>query len=345
MPATRSAARGRPGSRSTPHPHTPEAAFDALYLHTAGALLRQIEVLTGDPSFAPHAVAHAFDQAWQRWPEVARDSDPVGWVRAAAHAYALAPWQRWTPGPHPEPRSPQDPLAAALLELPAAHRRVLLLHDGLGLGLPRAAAEVEASSHAAAARLARAREALTEAVPALDDLPARLGRLLQPDDSRPEFPEFPHLPAPSESGAPGAASGSASASALELGPEAGLGQAPEPEPEPGPHPDPDPDPADLPAALRSASERTARRRTVGAFLLTGLIATLTTVTIALSPSHGTHPQRFHPDVPAASKPIRDRGPEGSRPPPAPVPPGAPGAGQRSGPAPHRGGTGPRTSKR
>ncbi|WP_328915623.1 MULTISPECIES: sigma factor-like helix-turn-helix DNA-binding protein [unclassified Streptomyces] len=163
---------------------TPEAAFDALYRGGAPALLRQVELLTGDPLFTRQAVAHAYDQAWQHWPEVAGDSDPAGWVRAAAYDYALAPWQHWIPGHRPHPRTPDGPLEAALLDLPPTQRRAVLLYDGLGLDLPEAAAEAEASTVAAAGRILRARKALTAAVPDLADeaeLPVRLGALLDAD--------------------------------------------------------------------------------------------------------------------------------------------------------------------
>jgi DNA-directed RNA polymerase specialized sigma24 family protein len=179
-----------PPERSGPG-HAAEAAFDALYVRSAGPLLRQAELITGDPVFARHVVFHAFDLAWQRWPEVARDSDPVGWVRAAAYEYALAPWQRWVPGPghRPQPRTPEEPLEAALLELPPAHRRAVLLYDGLGLDLPQAAAEVEGSTVSMAARITRAREALSAVVPEpAEQLPARLGALL---DEEPEPPQPP----------------------------------------------------------------------------------------------------------------------------------------------------------
>ncbi|WP_308012121.1 sigma factor-like helix-turn-helix DNA-binding protein [Actinacidiphila acidipaludis] len=183
--------RSRQEERSSGLPHGPEAAFDALYIRSAGPLLRQVELLTGDPVFSRHTVLHAFGQAWQRWPEVARDSDPVGWVRAAAYEYALAPWQRWLPGAghRPQPRKPEEPLEAALLDLPPAYRRVVLLYDGLGLDLPEAAAEVEASTVAAAARITHAREALAAAVPEPGEpLSERLGALL---DGEPEPPRSP----------------------------------------------------------------------------------------------------------------------------------------------------------
>ncbi|MHB6909230.1 SigE family RNA polymerase sigma factor [Streptomyces sp. DB-54] len=157
----------------------PSAEFDALYGAHAEPLTQQALVLTGRARLARRAVERAFRTAWQRWPEVAAAPDPVGWVRAAAHDYALAPWRRLFPGlrpaerpgpgtPAPPPAAPGDhALLVAVLALPAPYRRALLLHDGLGLGLHETAVEVEASTPAATGRLAHAREWLAERLPEL----------------------------------------------------------------------------------------------------------------------------------------------------------------------------------
>ncbi|MFB7636888.1 hypothetical protein ACFC0M_38910 [Streptomyces sp. NPDC056149] len=157
----------------------PSAAFDALYAAHAGPLVRQVVLLTGRARLARRAVARAFRAAWQRWPEVAADPDPPGWVRAAAYDWALAPWRgpfaRWRPAERPGPGTPAPPpaapadraLLAAVLALPAPYRRALLLHDGVGLGLHATAVEVEASTAAATGRLTHARECLAEEVPEL----------------------------------------------------------------------------------------------------------------------------------------------------------------------------------
>jgi DNA-directed RNA polymerase specialized sigma24 family protein len=157
-------------------------AFDDLYAFCAPALVRQAYLLTGRRELAREAVARAFQLAWQRWPEVARDRDPGGWVRAAAHDCALSPWHRFRPRyRHPEP-PPADPadraLLYALLDLPPAYRRTLVLYDGVGLDLPETAAETEASTPAAANRLTHAREALAAWLPDLAD-PAELHRRLR----------------------------------------------------------------------------------------------------------------------------------------------------------------------
>ncbi|KUL36534.1 hypothetical protein ADL22_23930 [Streptomyces sp. NRRL F-4489] len=142
-------------------------------------MVQQAVLLTGRARLARRAVERAFQAAWQRWPEVAADPDPAGWVRAAAYEYALAPWRRVParlrraerPGPGtpaPPADAPADrALLAALLALPVPYRRTLLLHDGVGLGLHRTAVEVEASTPAATGRLTHARECLAAELPEL----------------------------------------------------------------------------------------------------------------------------------------------------------------------------------
>jgi hypothetical protein len=66
-----------------------------------------------------------------------------------------------------EHRALQD----ALLALPASYRRSLLLHDGLGLGLPTTAADTEASTAATIGRIAHGRAALAERLPLPPDAP------------------------------------------------------------------------------------------------------------------------------------------------------------------------------
>ncbi|MEU7486811.1 sigma factor-like helix-turn-helix DNA-binding protein [Streptomyces sp. NPDC042319] len=151
---------------------SPVAAFDALYDRHAPTLARQAFLLTGRTRLSGEAVERAFQLAWQRWPEVARDLDPAGWVRAATHEYALSPWHRFRPSSFRSPaRATEsgrpDPLLTALLRLPAPYRRALLLHDAVGLELRETAAEVEASTPAAAGRLTHAREELAERLPEL----------------------------------------------------------------------------------------------------------------------------------------------------------------------------------
>ncbi|MFF7922869.1 sigma factor-like helix-turn-helix DNA-binding protein [Streptomyces mirabilis] len=160
---------------------TPDQAFDALYAFCAPALVRQAYLLTGRRELARESVERAFQLAWHRWPEVAMDRDPAGWVRATAHEFALSPWHRLRRrhrNPEPPPAAPADrALLDVLLQLPPVYRRTLLLYDGVGLDLPETAAETEASTPAAANRLLHAREAVATRLPELAE-PKELHRRL-----------------------------------------------------------------------------------------------------------------------------------------------------------------------
>ncbi|MGW7290358.1 sigma factor-like helix-turn-helix DNA-binding protein [Streptomyces sp. NPDC054847] len=172
-----------PAALTVPAP-SPEEAFDVLYAGAAPDLVRQTYLLTGRRRLSQESVERAFHHAWQRWPEVAVDRDPAGWVRAVAYDYAMSPWNRLRPAHrYPDELPAEEPrreLLEALQELPTSYRRALLLHDGLGLGLPDTAAETEASTPATANRLVHAREAMAERLPELADtslLRDRLGAL------------------------------------------------------------------------------------------------------------------------------------------------------------------------
>lgn len=152
---------------------TPTQAFDELYAYASPALVRQTYLLTGRRTLAQESVERAFQLAWHRWPEVAVDRDPAGWVRGAAYDYATSPWHRFRRAHrHPDPPNGERAgraLRKALLDLPPMYRRTLLLYDGLGLDLPETAAETEATTPAAANRLLHAREAVAEQLPDLAD--------------------------------------------------------------------------------------------------------------------------------------------------------------------------------
>ncbi|MFD9373292.1 helix-turn-helix domain-containing protein [Streptomyces sp. NPDC060020] len=153
----------------------PAADFDALYDHAAPALARQTYLLTGRRTLALKAVERAFTRAWARWPEVATDPDPVGWVRAVAYDYALSPWHRFRRAHRRHDAPPADPadriLLAAVLALPTRHRRTVMLYDGVGLDLPDTAAETEASTPTAGIRLVHAHADLADRIPQLAEVP------------------------------------------------------------------------------------------------------------------------------------------------------------------------------
>jgi DNA-directed RNA polymerase specialized sigma24 family protein len=172
-----------PAERSEAARRSAMHAFDLLYVRHAGPVGQQCYLLCGDRAIAERAVAHGFRTAWDRWPEVAVDRDPGGWVRAAAYEYALSPWHRLRVSPRrPKVRdgtAENQQLLDALLALPPSYRHSLVLHDGLGLGLPDTAAEAEATTAATAARIARAHESLAARLPRLGEAaPEERGELL-----------------------------------------------------------------------------------------------------------------------------------------------------------------------
>ncbi|MET8728209.1 helix-turn-helix domain-containing protein [Streptomyces parvus] len=185
-----------PGERRS----SPAEAFDELYARTAPGLVRQTYLLSGRRALARESVERAFELAWQRWPEVAVDRDPAGWVRAAAYEYAMSPWHRLRRTHRHPDAPPTEPgkraLFDALLDLPPAYRRTLLLYDGVGLDLPETAAETEASTPAAAGRLMTARAAVAERLPELAeaDSPAEQSALLH--DRLGGLARAEHVPVP-----------------------------------------------------------------------------------------------------------------------------------------------------
>ncbi|WP_326797909.1 hypothetical protein OG946_23030 [Streptomyces sp. NBC_01808] len=194
--AGRRAAAARNSAAADTTAAAAEAAYDALYQRCAADVTRHTYLLTGDHALTREAVEHAFHLAWEQWPEVASDRDPPGWVRAAAFGYVQEPWEwlraRWrrrtrrgvaVGGEETGPDETCGELGcgeeadrrvfAALRALPQSYRSAVVVYDVVGLDLPEAAAELEASTLAAAGRVTHAHEALAEAVPELGALPER----------------------------------------------------------------------------------------------------------------------------------------------------------------------------
>ena len=162
------------------------AAFESFYQDSCARLTQQTYLLTGHRHRAARCVRRAFQLAWNQWDTVGTDPSPEGWVRAAAFELALSPW-------HPALLRRPDrggglgdrdrELLEALLQLPRAQRRALVLHDALGLSWQQTAAEVESSTPAAYGRVVRARLGIARLAPRLAGPDARepgFGRRLGP---------------------------------------------------------------------------------------------------------------------------------------------------------------------
>jgi DNA-directed RNA polymerase specialized sigma24 family protein len=169
-PAAPGSAPVRPAAPPTAAAEGAAAAFEALYLACCARLVQQTFLLTGHRIRSDHCVHRAFQLAWNGWDTVAGDASPEGWVRATAFDLALSPWHRSAlHGPdHASRLSGHDrELLGALLQLPRAQRRALVLHDALGLSWEQTAAEIEASTPTAYGRVIRARRTLVRTVPAV----------------------------------------------------------------------------------------------------------------------------------------------------------------------------------
>ncbi|MFF8310698.1 RNA polymerase sigma factor [Streptomyces lydicus] len=315
--------------------HPAATAFDDLHSRHAAGLTRQAYLLTGRPELARRAVERGFRLAWERWPQVAVDPDPAGWVRAAVYESALTPWQRLLPWLRtartaqelPSSVGPADrALLTAVLGLPAPYRRMLVLHDGVGLGLYEAAIEVEASTPAAAGRLAHARARVVAEL-------TRAG--LSRAEKRGVDPAGDEAggrePAGGGAGGPGEvvrARLAALAATLEVAPSAApQGSAAQAAAPAAAVPPAAPPPATTPAAavppaapspagapsvaasrLRAESERSACRLTRVTFALTGLFALVTLSVAVVAPDRGAPPwQRPLVTAPVASDaPVQPR---------------------------------------
>ncbi|PYC78103.1 hypothetical protein C7C46_17395 [Streptomyces tateyamensis] len=166
-----------------PGPAAPTLAdFEALYAVLGAELVQQAYLLTGRRRSARAAVHRAFAAAWPRWSQLGTAADPAAWLRRRSHEAALAPWhpvgprrthrlpparRRITVPALPDAAGRDRALLTAVRRLSRPRRRVLVLHDALGLAPAAIAAEVEASTGAVTARLAAAHAQLARSVPAL----------------------------------------------------------------------------------------------------------------------------------------------------------------------------------
>ena len=145
--------------------------FEEFYDAVFGRLVGQLFLVTGDLHDAEDAVQEALTRAAARWARLREYEVPEAWVRRVAMNLAtdgfrrarrrLAVAVRLRPGANADPPT-LDGLAvtAALRDLPAAQRTVVVLHHLLDLPLERVAAELGVPVGTVKSRLARARHAL-----------------------------------------------------------------------------------------------------------------------------------------------------------------------------------------
>ena len=147
--------------------------FDAFYAGSAGRVLGQVFVLTGNRAEAEDAVAEAYTRAWQRWPTVRACDSPEAWVRRVAVRVAVSNWRKAVNQLRAHRRKkPEEPngelnvdhlaLMAALRRIPAAQRQVIVLYHLIGLSVTEISAEVGIPAGTVKTRLARGRRAMAD---------------------------------------------------------------------------------------------------------------------------------------------------------------------------------------
>lgn len=152
---------------------TDQASFDDFYVATRAAVLGQVTAMTLDRELAADCVQEAYTRAWQRWVRVSQLDEPAAWVRTVAWRVAVSQFRRRTVAARVLARSEPDPVTtetaseigldvmAALRALSRDHRRVLVLHEMVGMKIRDIAAETGLAEGTVKSRLHRAREQLS----------------------------------------------------------------------------------------------------------------------------------------------------------------------------------------
>lgn len=151
------------------------SALQQLYLEHVGGLVRALTVVCGDRETAADCVQEAFLRAHQRWAQLERYDDPIGWVRHVALNLARDVHRRRRRGRAAQLRlvtdagrqgdleataEPIDRLAAELAVLPPRQRAALALRYVEGLSVREIAAALGISEGAVKFHLHAGRERL-----------------------------------------------------------------------------------------------------------------------------------------------------------------------------------------
>ncbi|MFI6225956.1 sigma-70 family RNA polymerase sigma factor [Micromonospora echinospora] len=121
--------------------------FDTFYATTSRRVLAHVAMMVSSRAEAEDSVAEAYLRAWNRWDRISRYENPEAWVRQVAYRHAVSAWRKavnrisahrrdTTPGQHVEALSPDHvAIVAALRQLSANQRRVIVLHHIAGLSV------------------------------------------------------------------------------------------------------------------------------------------------------------------------------------------------------------------
>ncbi|NYE35254.1 RNA polymerase sigma-70 factor (ECF subfamily) [Nocardioides cavernae] len=152
-------------------PDAAERDFEEFYAATWPRTLAVVYALTGDRGSAEEIAQEAYVKAWSHWTKVSRYDQPAAWVRQVATRLSVSRWRRgkvaaaWlarnrTEQVSPAPDETSTALVQALLRLPEAQRRAIVLHHLADLPVDEVARIERCPAGTVKARLSRGRTAL-----------------------------------------------------------------------------------------------------------------------------------------------------------------------------------------
>lgn len=145
--------------------------FAEFYTATWPRTLAVTYAMTGDRGAAEELAQEAYVRAWSQWTKVSRYDHPAAWVRQVATRLTVSRWRRtkvaasWlarnrTESLAPPPDETSTALVQALLQIPEAQRRAIVLHHLADLPVDEVARLERCPSGTVKARLSRGRAAL-----------------------------------------------------------------------------------------------------------------------------------------------------------------------------------------
>jgi RNA polymerase sigma-70 factor, ECF subfamily len=148
-----------------------ESDFAEFYTATWSRTLAVTCAMTGDRGAAEELAQEAYVKAWSHWARVSRYDQPAAWVRQVATRLTVSRWRRskvaasWLARNRPQSAAPppdetSTALVQALLQIPEAERRAIVLHHLGDLPVDEVARLEHCPAGTVKARLSRGRAAL-----------------------------------------------------------------------------------------------------------------------------------------------------------------------------------------
>jgi RNA polymerase sigma-70 factor, ECF subfamily len=130
--------------------------FDALYAAASQGLTLQLYAYLGDLDAAQATVDEVFGRALAKWKSIRRHHDPIAWISGTA----------WTLASKRRPRAATSPdrLIQALVTLPPAQRRVVIMQVMAQMSIEDIAAQENIKATVAGDRLRQGKSALSIAL-------------------------------------------------------------------------------------------------------------------------------------------------------------------------------------